>query len=185
MGRCCISDAAAAAVAQEATVRVEDVRVAPIRHRPVEVMAEDGLLQEAQIGVDRRFQEEENENLMRSPPSGWRQVLDVEVPPVKDDGVAVVQQSSIRRRHAITGCDVVTSGKRLASGSDPEIFRLEEGRPVEKNESMTPCCCCWRPSILHHRASMRKYSRLLMLPVVIVNRKEVGKGDECSDGGAD
>jgi hypothetical protein len=47
---------------------------------------------------------------------------------VKDDGVAVVQKSSIRRRQTTAGRDdfIVADRKRFATRTDEKIFRFEK-----------------------------------------------------------
>jgi hypothetical protein len=75
--------------------------------------------------------------LVRTPPFWQRQVLDVQVSAVKDDGIAVVQQSSVRRRQAIAaaGCgnSIDAWTEWLAAQSNLKIAGLEEFRPVEND----------------------------------------------------
>ncbi len=83
-----------------------------------------------------RFQQKEDEHLVRTPPSGRRQIFNVEVPAVKNDGVAVVQQSSISRRQAATRRDNISSSylarsEWLAAQTNLEIVGPKEFRPVE------------------------------------------------------
>ncbi len=68
-----------------------DVRVTPIRHHSVEIVAKERISK--LVDVCGRFDFEEDEMLLRPPP--FRQVTEIDAARLEDDCVAVVQQTSI------------------------------------------------------------------------------------------
>jgi hypothetical protein len=84
-----------------------------------------------------RFVKEEDEMLMRSPPFRRRQIIFFQVSSVEDDGVAFIQQISIRRRQAAITAGWIALSERLLADPEAKIVDSKILCPVENNDLVT------------------------------------------------
>lgn len=114
---------------QPVRIAADDIGIAAVGHGPVEEIAGEPF-ESLEARVRRRLVVEEDEPLVRRSAAG--QIGHIQVPGVKDDGVALVQQRPVAGRFAVAPA-ATRLAERLPTYSEIQVFFIEICRP-EQNQ---------------------------------------------------